>query len=142
MLSNVCQRKGPKGLPVNILEAVCDGHACSNLHGARVPDDVRIGGEGRDCSSDELRRLRVGEVEPRPASMTFSVLTSPGYSETTATPWGLSSTAMSAVILSVAALATPYATLPMCFCAAQKEMLTISPRPLAIIDGAASWLAR
>src|SRR3954447_4828782 len=52
--SHVCQRKGPRGLPVNILEAVCDGHACSNLHGARVPHDVRIGGEGCHCSSDEL----------------------------------------------------------------------------------------
>src|SRR3954452_10732504 len=117
-------------------------HACSNLHGARVPHDVRIGGEGRDCSSAELRRLRVGESSHAAASMTFSVLTSPGYSETTATPWGLSSTAMSAVILSVAAFETPYATLPMCFWAAQKEMFTISPCPLAIMEGAASWLAR
>ena len=49
--------------------------------------------------------------------------------------------AMSAVILSVAAFDTPYATFPMCFCAAQNEMFTISPRRLATIDRAASWLA-
>ena len=42
-----------------------------------------------------------------PASSTLSVLTKPGYNETTATPCGLSSCAMSADILSVAALATP-----------------------------------
>ena len=70
--------------------------------------------------------------------MTFSVRTSPGYSETTVTPWRFSSVAMSAAILSVAAFATPYATLPAYFSAANDEMWTMSPRPFAIIEGAAS----
>ena len=41
------------------------------------------------------------------ASMTFSVLTNPGYNDTTVTPKGRSSTTISAVILSVAAFETP-----------------------------------
>ena len=48
---------------------------------------------------------------------------------------------MSAIILSVAAFDTPYATFAMCFWAAQVEMFTISPRPLATMPRAASWLA-
>jgi hypothetical protein len=43
--------------------------------------------------------------------------------------------------LSVAALAAPYATLPMYFCAAQNEMFTINPLFCFTINGAASWLA-
>ena len=39
-----------------------------------------------------------------------SVRTRPGHSETTATPWGRSSSAVSRVILSIAALPTPYGT--------------------------------
>ena len=49
---------------------------------------------------------------------------------------------MSAVILSVAALATPYATLPMRFCAAQWDKFTMRPRRCGTIDRAAIWLAR
>lgn len=45
------------------------------------------------------------------ASMIDSVLTSPGYSENTATPYSISSCAVSRESLSSAALHTPYATL-------------------------------
>src|SRR5205823_1036744 len=77
---------------------------------------------GSEASAATARPTNSGDSEllrsiHAAASMTFSVLTSPGYSDTTATPCGASSTAMSADILSVAAFATPYATLPMCFCA-------------------------
>ena len=45
---------------------------------------------------------------------------------------------MSDVILSVAAFATPYATFPICFCAAQCEMFTINPRVAGTISRAAN----
>jgi hypothetical protein len=72
----------------------------------------------RPMNSGDSELLRSSQAAAR---ITFSVLTVPGYSETTLTPCGRSSVAISEVILSVAALETPYATLPMCFCAAQRK---------------------
>ena len=84
---------------------------------------VGIGRERHHRPAGEPRRLRVGEVEgalagqvehgapvvgahARPAR-TSSVRTSPGHTDTTATPRSASSWAMSAVILSTAALPDP-----------------------------------
>src|SRR6266487_2581930 len=55
----------------------------------------------------------------------LSVRTNPGYSEITATLNFSASCAMYADILSTAALAVPYATLLIYFCAAQNEIFTI-----------------
>jgi len=93
-------------------------------------DALEIGCDHRHRMSDSLtqsllsadrddRRLNLVLRErqrlaslPRPrqqgaASMTFSVLTNPGYKDTAVTPYGRNSTAISAVILSVAAFDTP-----------------------------------
>src|SRR6266702_957784 len=75
---------------------------------------------GSAASAATARPMNSGDSEfvrssQGAASMTFSVLTNPGYKDTTVTPCGRNSTAISAVILSVAAFDTPYATFAMCF---------------------------
>src|SRR5215208_415379 len=72
---------------------------------------------------------------------TLSVRTNPGYSETTAILNFSASCAISAVILSTAALAAPYATFAIYFCAAQKDIFTIRPFLCAVITLAARALA-
>jgi hypothetical protein len=79
--------------------------------GGGAGDVAGVGGRGEIFFSSPRARVR----------------TSPGYSETTVTPWSSSSCAMSRVSLSVAALAAPQAVSPRYFCAAQNEMLAIRP---------------
>src|SRR6266436_3084074 len=67
---------------------------------------------GSAASAATARPMNSGDSEfvrssQGAASMTFSVLTNPGYKDTAATPCGRNSTAISAVILSVAAFDTP-----------------------------------
>src|SRR5260370_35613856 len=67
---------------------------------------------GSAASAATARPMNSGDSEfvrssQGAASMTFSVLTNPGYKDTAVTPYGRNSTAISAVILSVAAFDTP-----------------------------------
>ncbi len=118
--SDVGQRERARLAAVEVCEPVLLGQRGRNDHLPTAAQHFRVPGQGGHCAPDELWALGVAQVED-PAASTASVRTSPGYSETAATPCRRSSCAMSAVSLSVAAFATPYSTFPMYFWAAQEE---------------------
>ena len=70
-----------------------------------------------------------------------SVRTKPGHSDTTVTPNGASSRAVSAVMRSSAHLPTPYATCHAYSSAPDELTLAMSPDPAAVIARAANTLA-
>src|SRR6185503_4910432 len=97
---------------------------------------------GSFASAATMRPMNCGDSELLMSKclalrITDSVLTKPGYRETTATLYFFNSRAMYSVILSMAALETPYCVFPRYTCADQNEMFTISPLFFFVIRRAA-----
>src|SRR5947207_14932726 len=102
-------------------------------------NDGGVPGERRDGAPGQLGRVptRSANGESWGLAITSSGLVRPGQSDTTATPCGRSSRAMSWVSRATAALPTLYGTLNMNRVSPADEMLTMTPWPCAILSGAA-----
>src|SRR5215469_17704602 len=64
LTSYIIESEGARGFSIYISKAIFGGKACRNQHRASLLHDVRIASKSGDCSANELRRLRIGQVEP------------------------------------------------------------------------------